>query len=53
MEKKIHWTDKYGQAAIETDDHFRFKVIYEHIKEDPEAEDVYVEYLDDEEGWQA
>ena len=48
---KIHWTDKYGQATIEVDNRSRFDVIYQNIRKDPEAEDVWVEYLDDEEGW--
>lgn len=38
---KIHWTDKYGQAAIEVSDRNRFDIIYQNIRKDPEAEDVW------------
>lgn len=50
---KIHWIDRYGQATIEVDNLERFVINYNHIKNDPECTDVWVEYLDDEEGWQA
>lgn len=49
MKMKIHFTDNYGPATLETDD----EQAYINILNDPECEDVWCEYWDEEEGWTA
>ena len=47
---KIHFTDNYGQATIETDNYDEFMT---NLKNDPNVDGIWVEYFDPEEGWQA
>lgn len=50
---KIHWVDIYGQASVEMSTREGFEVAYNGLMDSPDTDDVWVEYLDDEEGWMA
>lgn len=50
-EYKIHFTDKYGDCTIDC----TFEEYIEAmnwLKEDSEVNDIWVEYYDEESGWQ-
>lgn len=50
---KIHFTDNYGQATIECYNGDQYRAAYKQLKDDPECENIWTEYYDEEEGWQA
>lgn len=50
---KIHFIDRYGAATIICDTDEEYAQAMRTVKNDPEAEDVWVEYYDPYEGWQA
>lgn len=50
---KIHFTDNYGGATITCDTDEEFNEALANIKADPMCEDIWTEYYDPEEGWQA
>lgn len=51
MRYKIHFTDNYGQATIETED---YDEVMQNLKDDPEVDDIWVEQYNEEEGyWEA
>lgn len=50
---RIHFTDNYGQATIECDDLESFQEALHNIQQDAQCNDIWCEYYDDEEGWQA
>ena len=49
---KIHFTDNYGQGTIECDSLEQYNEVMKNLREDPMAEDIWVETFDPEEGWQ-
>lgn len=53
MRYRIHFTDRYGQGTIECLSTSHYSEVMENLKADPEAEDIWVETYDPEEGWQA
>ena len=50
---KIHFTDQYGQGTIECMDREEFDEAMKNLHEDPMCDDIWAEYYDEEEGWQA
>lgn len=50
---KIHFTDNYGCATIECDTLEERQEIMRNLHDDPYAEDIWTEFYDEEEGWQA
>lgn len=50
---RIHFIDNYGQATLEMDTQQEFNIAYTNILNDPNCEDIWCEYNDPEEGWQA
>lgn len=50
---KIHFEDNYGTATIECDSVEKCNEIMKNLHLDPYAENIWCEYYDDEEGWQA
>lgn len=50
---KIHFTDNYGCGTIECETREQLGEIMKNLREDPNAEDIWTEHYDPEEGWQA
>lgn len=50
---RIHFTDNYGQATIECKSDAEYNEAYKNIRADDTCEDIWTEYYDEEEGWQA
>ena len=50
---RIHFTDNYGAATIECKTESEYNETYGNIISDSNCEDVWIEYYDEEEGWQA
>ena len=50
---KIHFTDNYGPATIEAETDEQYGNIMSNLKADATAENIWCEYWDEEEGWQA
>lgn len=50
---RIHFTDNYGSATIECKTESEYNEVYGNIIADSDCDDVWVEYYDEEEGWQA
>ena len=50
---KIHFEDNYGSATITCETREEFNDCLKNIKNDPYCENIWCEYYDDEEGWQA
>lgn len=50
---RIHFTDDYGQGAIECDTYEEYREAIGNINADPMCEDIWTESYDPEEGWQA
>ena len=50
---RIHFTDEIGSATIEAETAEQFEEIKENIEKDPLCTDIWFEYWDEEEGWQA
>lgn len=50
---RIHFTDNYGTATIECDTVEEYNDSMNNLRQDPFAEDIWCEYYDEEEGWQA
>ena len=53
MKYRVHFTDSYGQATIECDSTDNYNEVMSNLQSDPFAEDIWTEYYDPEEGWQA
>lgn len=52
MRYRIHFTDAYGSGCIECDA-YNYADVMEALKADPCADNIWVEYYDENEGWQA
>ena len=50
---RIHFTDNYGQAMIECETDEAYNEAHKNIKADATCENIWTEYYDEEEGWQA
>ena len=50
---RIHFTDNYGSCTIECDTDTEYNEAYSNIQADSNCEDIWTEYFDEEEGWQA
>lgn len=50
---RIHFTDNYGSATISCNDWDEYRAALENLQGDPDCEDIWTEYFDEEEGWQA
>lgn len=48
-ERRIHFTDNYGQGAIDVDNREDYNETYKNLLEDPTVEDIWVEDLNEEE----
>jgi len=54
MEKtRIHFEDNYGTGAIECLTSSEHQEALKNLRNDPTVENIWVEYYDEEEGWQA
>ena len=52
LKYKIHYIDAYGQGVIECDTFEEYHEALKNLKDDPQIEDFWCEWLDSEEGWQ-
>lgn len=50
---RIHFTDNYGQGMIECKSDAEYNEAYKNINADITCDDIWTEYFDEEEGWQA
>lgn len=50
---KIHFTDNYGQGAITCESDEEWVRVRDNLVSDPNVNDIWTEFHDDEEGWQA
>lgn len=50
---RIHFTDSYGQGAIECESTDNYNEVMSNLMDDPFTDDIWMEYYDPEEGWQA
>lgn len=50
---KIHFTDQYGSSTVECETISQYEEMYDNINKDPLCSDIWTEYYDPEEGWQA
>lgn len=50
---KIHFTDNYGPSTLGCETTEQFREALQNINDDPMCEDIWCEYYDQEEGWQA
>ena len=47
---RVHFTDPYGQGCV-TCDVNSYSDLMSALRADPNVEDIWVEYYDDETGW--
>ena len=53
MRYRIHFTDNYGPASFEVDAE-EYAEAMQNLKDDPDAEDIWVESYNEEDGyWEA
>lgn len=50
---KIHFSDNYGQCTITCDTVEEYNETMKNLQSDPLCDDIWVEYFDPVEGWQA
>lgn len=50
---RIHFIDNYGQGTIECDTFEKYHDTLKNLMDDPQVEDFWCEWFDEEEGWQA
>ena len=50
---KIHFIDNYGTGTVECETREQFNECYSNIQNDPMCDNIWCEYYDEEEGWQA
>lgn len=50
---RVHFTDNYGQCTLECENDQQYDKTMDSLKADPACEDIWTEYWDQEEGWQA
>lgn len=50
---KIHFHDNYGPGTFECETREQYEEVMKNVQADAYAEDVWTEYWDEEEGWQA
>ena len=50
---RIHFTDNYGTGTIECETREEYNEAMKNVQADAYAEDIWTEYWDEEEGWQA
>ena len=50
---RIHFTDNYGTASFDCETYEQYTEALRNIMNDPMCEDIWTEYYDEEEGWQA
>ena len=50
---RIHFTDNYGQGTIEAETDSQYNEIMSNLQADPCTDDIWTEYYDEDEGWQA
>lgn len=50
---KVHFQDQFGSATITCYTQEEYNDTLENLRNDPYAEDIWCEYWDQEEGWQA
>ena len=50
---KVHFQDQLGSGTIICYTHQEYNELIAVLRDDPAAEDIWTEYWDEEEGWQA